>query len=240
MPYGRSQRAVRQNRCAVSRSLSRSPSRALSPRTDVRLSTPLHPDHRQSFTARRRFLLPSDTWDFPRAETWPADWVSGLEVRSDAQVARGAMSVFRAWTPCLPVALILASTKLPQWPVGAWLRSLEPRWDAEEAALQHLPDHNGREYSDGHAPRSSPRRRGEDHPHEFTIGCAKRHSNRQRLEPQAAHQRADLYLQRTLAVGPASQASDCDGRRVARRQAVGHAASASNERDVQTGSEGCQ
>ena len=81
-----------------------------------------------SFAARRRFLLPADTWDFPRADTWPADWISGLEVRSDAQVTRRAMTVTRAWAPYLLVALILVATRLPQLPIGAWLRSVEFRW----------------------------------------------------------------------------------------------------------------
>jgi lactate permease len=38
------------------------------------------------------------------------------------------MSVTRAWTPYLLVALILVATRLPQLPIGAWLRVVEIGW----------------------------------------------------------------------------------------------------------------
>jgi len=81
-----------------------------------------------SYAARRRFLLPDDTWDFPKPDTWPSDWVSGLEISSEAELPRHTMSVTRAWTPYLLVALILVATRLPQLPIGAWLRVVEIGW----------------------------------------------------------------------------------------------------------------
>ncbi len=81
-----------------------------------------------SFAAKRRFLIPDDTWDFPRADDWPSDWVSGMEIRSESVPARSTMSIARAWTPYLLVALILVATRLPQLPIGAWLRTVQISW----------------------------------------------------------------------------------------------------------------
>ncbi len=81
-----------------------------------------------SFAAKRRFLMPADTWDFPAANTWPSDWVSGLEVKSESELTRRTMTVARAWTPYLLVALILVATRLPQLPIGAWLRVPQISW----------------------------------------------------------------------------------------------------------------
>lgn len=75
--------------------------------------------------ARRGFLLPSDTWDFPPRSSWRRDWVSGME----DEVAQGGpqreIGAARAWAPYALVALLLVITRLPRLPVGAWLRLLD-------------------------------------------------------------------------------------------------------------------
>ena len=45
-----------------------------------------------SSAARKGFLLPKDTWDFPPSDQWPSEWVSGLEVRSDQEGEHPEMS----------------------------------------------------------------------------------------------------------------------------------------------------
>jgi lactate permease len=62
--------------------------------------------------ARRRFLAPSKTWDFPDKAHWPRAW-SGTLLRNDYPVDRGpTMGI--AWLPYLLVALLLLASRL--WP----------------------------------------------------------------------------------------------------------------------------
>jgi lactate permease len=81
-----------------------------------------------TLAARRGFLLPSDTWQFPATETWPADWSSSKHLEPEPHAANGRMSTWLAWTPYVLVALLLVATRLPQLPVGAALRSISLEW----------------------------------------------------------------------------------------------------------------
>ncbi len=80
--------------------------------------------------ARRGFLVPKDRWDFPDPGTWPRDWVSGLEVKEEEEGEGARISTVRAWSPYLILAVLLVLSRLPQLPLGAWLRVPEIRWDA--------------------------------------------------------------------------------------------------------------
>jgi len=76
--------------------------------------------------ARRGVLVPADTWDFPQRKDWPSDWIGRFEAHVDA--ADTNMSALRAWSPYVLVAALLVLTRLPQLPLGAWLRSIVFRW----------------------------------------------------------------------------------------------------------------
>jgi lactate permease len=78
-----------------------------------------------TFAARRGFLVPRDTWDFPERGVWPSDWSSnsGATVGSVGEPRR--VSTVAAWAPYGALALLLVMTRLRQLPVGAWLQ----RWD---------------------------------------------------------------------------------------------------------------
>ena len=79
--------------------------------------------------ARRGFLLPSDTWQFPRRDLWQDDWVSGLEEEM-ADVPEGkTISAGMAWAPYLLVGVLLVITRLPSLPVGAWLKAPALSWN---------------------------------------------------------------------------------------------------------------
>jgi lactate permease len=78
--------------------------------------------------ARKNLLVPKDTWDFPRASTWPKEWVSGMEVRDERAVEHRALSTALAWSPYLFLAVLLAISRLPQFPVGEWLRVVAVSW----------------------------------------------------------------------------------------------------------------
>ncbi|MGD8322584.1 MAG: L-lactate permease [Gemmatimonadota bacterium] len=79
--------------------------------------------------ARRGFLLPRDTWDFPPRDAWEKSWVSGLEEEmADVPEGRG-ISTAMAWAPYLLVGVLLVLTRLPSLPLGAWLRAPAVSWN---------------------------------------------------------------------------------------------------------------
>ncbi|MEX2131094.1 MAG: L-lactate permease [Pseudohongiellaceae bacterium] len=81
--------------------------------------------------ARKGFLVPDreHAWDFDRKENWDADW-TGLQAPMEDDKSKPAMSLVRAWSPYLIVALLLVLTRLPwmgmarylqhQWVTLAW------------------------------------------------------------------------------------------------------------------------
>ena len=78
--------------------------------------------------ARRGWLLPKDTWDFPERSSWDDEWVSGLEDKlADVPEGRG-ISTLSAWAPYGLLGILLVITRLPSLPVGDWLRSLDFVW----------------------------------------------------------------------------------------------------------------
>ena len=81
-----------------------------------------------TIAAKRGFLVPRDRWDFPSSEAWPEDWTSGLEVRSDEEAEDTRVSPALAWAPYLLLAGLLVVSRLPQLPVGAWLRAPNVSW----------------------------------------------------------------------------------------------------------------
>ncbi|WP_129140741.1 L-lactate permease [Modicisalibacter coralii] len=65
--------------------------------------------------ARKGFLLPRETWDFPDAEQWPDEWRGNLEIKTDQVAGRTPISVFMGWVPyvLLAVFLVLSRTIAP-------------------------------------------------------------------------------------------------------------------------------
>lgn len=62
------------------------------------------------FAAKRGFLLPKKTWDFPHETEWAANWKS-TDDTGDTGEAR--MGLFKAWIPYALIALILVITRIP-------------------------------------------------------------------------------------------------------------------------------
>lgn len=80
------------------------------------------------FIARRGWLIPLDHWDFPPRSEWDAGWVSGLEDEL-AEVPEGrGVSQTAAWAPYALLGLLLVLSRLPQLPVGGWLRTPNLTW----------------------------------------------------------------------------------------------------------------
>jgi lactate permease len=81
-----------------------------------------------TLAAKKRFLLPKDSWEFAPASEWPAQWMSKLEIRMEALPNRKQMSGVLAWTPYVMVALILVLTRLPEIGIGALLKKVTLNW----------------------------------------------------------------------------------------------------------------
>lgn len=103
--------------------------------------------------ARRGFLIPADTWDFPPEHSWPDEWLGTIgsthplssesenaELAKDVPqpdpemppvTAKGSMSVGMAWLPYGLLAIGLVITRLPSFGVGGWLQdALRIEWAA--------------------------------------------------------------------------------------------------------------
>ncbi|HBV05641.1 MAG TPA: lactate permease [Gemmatimonadetes bacterium] len=78
--------------------------------------------------ARRGWFLPKDHWDFPERSKWNQEWVSGLEDElANVPEGRGISSA-SAWAPYALLGGLLVLTRLPQLPVGEWLRLVSVSW----------------------------------------------------------------------------------------------------------------
>lgn len=79
-----------------------------------------------TFAARRGFLMPKKNWDFPDEVSWPANWSGVLKIELHDHPE--AMPLRRAWLPYILVAAILVITRIPDLPVGEWLRIFSISW----------------------------------------------------------------------------------------------------------------
>lgn len=81
---------------------------------------------------RRGWLLPrGGVWDFGSAASWPADWtgiVAADDLAANASDPMRRPATINAWLPYVIVAGLLVITRLPELPVGDWLKSVEFAW----------------------------------------------------------------------------------------------------------------
>ncbi|MCK2042776.1 L-lactate permease [Chromohalobacter sp. TMW 2.2308] len=78
--------------------------------------------------AKKGFLLPKDTWDFPDSTTWPDEWLGNLEIKMDQVAGKAPMSVFMGWVPYVLLAVLLViSRTVPS--VTSTLQSLSVSWN---------------------------------------------------------------------------------------------------------------
>lgn len=73
--------------------------------------------------ARRGFLLPRESWDFPPRQAWREDWVGGLEGTAPPPDSGRTITPAMAWAPYLLLGVLLVLSRLPSLPVGRWLRA---------------------------------------------------------------------------------------------------------------------
>ncbi|MEC9481725.1 MAG: L-lactate permease [Halomonas sp.] len=77
--------------------------------------------------ARRGFLLPKTTWDFPESTSWPDEWIGKLDIKLDQVAGRAPMSVFMGWLPYVLLAVFLVISRTVA-PVKEALTSLSLGW----------------------------------------------------------------------------------------------------------------
>ncbi|MEE2897466.1 MAG: L-lactate permease [Gemmatimonadota bacterium] len=89
--------------------------------------------------ARKGWLLPKDTWDFPARDSWEDDWVSGIEDELADVPAGKNISTPLAWAPYAILGALLVWTRAPEpgirffrsgetLPLGDWLRGFQVEW----------------------------------------------------------------------------------------------------------------
>lgn len=82
--------------------------------------------------ARRGWLLPAESWDFPPRDRWEDSWFGSLPVPDLGDPGEGVraagLTVWRAWLPYVMIAALLVVTRLRQLPFGGWLRSATVPW----------------------------------------------------------------------------------------------------------------
>lgn len=81
-----------------------------------------------TIAARKGFLLPKGSWDFAPASEWQPEWQGQIRVNLDHQTGN-TMSTWLAWVPYVLVALFLVISRLPQLPVGSFLKAVIIKWE---------------------------------------------------------------------------------------------------------------
>lgn len=78
--------------------------------------------------ARKGFLLPKDTWDFPESTSWPDEWIGNLQIKLDDVAGKAPMSTFKGWVPYVLLALFLVASRTIE-PLQAALTSINLNWN---------------------------------------------------------------------------------------------------------------
>ena len=72
--------------------------------------------------AKRGFLIPSETFDFPPRQQWDSAWVGKLDDLEDHGQGKPLMPLLKAWSPYVVVVLLLVLTRTVE-PIKAFLNS---------------------------------------------------------------------------------------------------------------------
>ncbi|MCF8037187.1 MAG: L-lactate permease [Desulfobacteraceae bacterium] len=74
------------------------------------------------YAARRKWLLPAQSWDFGPQSTWEADWTGEIATAQKIEFTP-QMSQFRAWLPYVLIGLILVLTRVQFLPLVQWVKA---------------------------------------------------------------------------------------------------------------------
>ncbi|MCK5441809.1 MAG: L-lactate permease [Maribacter sp.] len=81
------------------------------------------------FAAKKGFLMPKNTWDFDTEKNWPKHWIGTLNVKLNSKENTKKMSLAKAWTPYLLLAVFLVLSRLTQLPIKGWLSNVKIHWN---------------------------------------------------------------------------------------------------------------
>ncbi|SHJ08107.1 lactate permease [Dethiosulfatibacter aminovorans DSM 17477] len=70
--------------------------------------------------AKKGFLMPKTTWDFPPKEEWEDNWKSKMDL---GKASESNMSLLKAWVPYILIAVILVVTRIPSLGLKSLLAS---------------------------------------------------------------------------------------------------------------------
>ncbi len=76
---------------------------------------------------RYKFLLPSDTWDFPERKSWLSSWSGTLDMEKE-DLSEGKMNIVKAWLPYVLVSLLLIITRKQELGIGSLLQDFKISW----------------------------------------------------------------------------------------------------------------
>lgn len=82
-----------------------------------------------TYAARKGFLLPKKTWDFPDQKEWPTDWLGSINLKVEEDPSKSAPSLMKAWIPYVLVGVFLVITRISQWPIKSFLSGLKLSWE---------------------------------------------------------------------------------------------------------------
>jgi len=77
--------------------------------------------------ARRGFLLPKDTWDFPPSSAWPDQWIGKLVIKTEDVVGKTPITTFMGWVPYVLLAVFLVASRTIE-PLKSALTSFAFGW----------------------------------------------------------------------------------------------------------------
>ncbi|QFT83950.1 L-lactate permease [Halomonas sp. THAF12] len=61
--------------------------------------------------ARRGFLIPKESWDFPESNAWPDHWIGKLVIKTDEVVGKTPISTAMGWLPYVLLAVLLVASR---------------------------------------------------------------------------------------------------------------------------------
>lgn len=76
---------------------------------------------------RRKFLVPKDTWDFPRHDSWPKEWEGEVQAGTGSDQTN-AMNPWKAWAPYLIIGVLLLVSRVTAFGITPLLRSWKIGW----------------------------------------------------------------------------------------------------------------
>ena len=82
-----------------------------------------------TYAARKGFLLPKESWDFPPKQDWAADWLGKIDLGLEKESQEKDPTLLQAWIPYVLVGLLLVLTRLSQLPLKAFLSNLKISWE---------------------------------------------------------------------------------------------------------------